>query len=271
MRKESFLDNYYFVQSGSIGKVKCEPNWSWQPAPLTDYDLWYNKSGQGMLWLNGRQHEVLPGTFFIFRPSDNIRAIHDPKDPLTVIFGHFKTYKVVDHLETELPLPDQRFVSVKDPYWLEPLLQQLVDLVAWQNQPEDEELNLLLKLIMTRWGKELAQQDETTRSYYYEHIVRRVHNEIRMRLSEPTDYQTLAASTGLTPRYLSLILKRFSGLSLKETITMLRMERAKHLLKETTMTVTDVSTALGYADIYTFSKLFKRYYGISPSGARSNL
>ncbi|NOV00957.1 AraC family transcriptional regulator [Paenibacillus planticolens] len=271
MRKESTLDNYYFVLSGSSGIVKCEPNWSWQPAPLTDYDLWYNKSGQGMLWLNEKQHDVQPGTFFIFRPGDQIRAVHHSDNPLTVIYCHFKAYHLTDSLEADLAMAEERCVSVKDPYRLEPFLQQLVDSAAWQNQPEDEEFNLLLKLILTRWEKELYRQDETTRNYYYEHIVQRVHNEIRIRLSEPSDYEVLAASTGLTPRYLSLILKRYSGLSLKETITKLRMDRAVHLLNETTMSVTDVSEALGYADIYTFSKLFKRYYGVSPSGVRSNL
>lgn len=268
MRKESSLDNYFFVLSGSSGKVKCEPNWSWQPAPLTDYDLWYNKSGQGVVWLNEKKHHVNPGTFFIFRPGDKIRAMHNPDNPLTVIYCHFKTFRMRDNFEADLPMPEERFVSVKDPYRLEPLLQQLVDFTAWQSQPEDEEFNLLLKLILTRWEKELSSPYETTRNYYYEHILQRLHNEIRLRLSEPSDYKVLAAATGLSPRYLSLILKRYSGLSLKETITKLRMERAVHLLNETTMTITDVSEALGYADIYTFSKLFKRYYGVSPSGVR---
>lgn len=271
MAKESPLYKCFFALSGYNGKMKCEPNWSWQPTPFPDYDLWYVMSGKGDMWINGQHYPVQQGTFFILRPGDRIRAVHDPQTPITVIFCHFQVYHMDKEVEVTLPLGEDRCVFVKDTYRLEPLLHLLVDLAAWKGEREAEEFDLLLKLILTWWERERNRQHETAQSYYYEHIVQQVRNEIMTRLSEPIDYHALAAAVELTPRYLSSILKRYSGLSLKETITKLRMERAMHLLTETTMTVTEVSAALAYSDIYTFSKLFKRYYGFSPTSMRSKI
>jgi AraC-like DNA-binding protein len=85
---------------------------------------------------------------------------------------------------------------------------------------------------------------------------------------ETDDYNELTKDTGFSSRHISHIMKQCTGLTLKETITKLKMERAVHLLSETTLTVSEVADALGYSDIYTFSKLFKRYYGYSPSKIR---
>jgi AraC-type DNA-binding domain-containing proteins len=270
MAKESTLYKCFFVLSGISGKMKCEANWSWHPAPFNDYDLWYCISGRGDMWINEQHYPVHQGTFFIFRPGDNMRAVHDPQNPITVIYCHFQSYHIENEAEVALPFGEERCVFVKDTYRLEPLLHLLVDLAAWKNQREEEEFDLMIKLILTWWERERNRQYETTQNYYYEHIVQQVRNEIRSMMSETIDYDVLAATVELTPRYLSSILKQYSGLSLKETITKLRMERAIHLLSETTMTVTEVSEALAYSDIYTFSKLFKRYYGFSPTAVRAN-
>jgi YesN/AraC family two-component response regulator len=43
------------------------------------------------------------------------------------------------------------------------------------------------------------------------------------------------------------------------------VERARHLLDETELTVGQVATILGYSDVAYFSRQFKRYAGRSPS------
>lgn len=264
--------SYRLALNGNSGKARCEPNWSWQPLPLPDYDLWYAVKGQGDMWINGTRHEVRPGACFIFRPGDVIEASHHQDRPLTVLYCHFL---IADERAGSGggwrdPLPEQRCVYIRDTYRLEPLLHQLVDMSAWAEEEEANgtEFDLLLKLILTRWLKEMDRQHEPARDYYVDRLIQAVHNEIRFRLTEEIDYDAVVAQSGLSARYVSSLMKRHTGLTLKETITKLRMERAAHLLCETSMSVTEVAEALAYSDIYTFSKLFKRYHGCSPSEAR---
>jgi len=51
-------------------------------------------------------------------------------------------------------------------------------------------------------------------------------------------------------------------------IIRMRIERAEHLLVHTGMNVTEVADALGYRDIFFFSRQFKQYTGKSPSEIR---
>ncbi|MNP64606.1 HTH-type transcriptional activator Btr [compost metagenome] len=47
-----------------------------------------------------------------------------------------------------------------------------------------------------------------------------------------------------------------------------RIERAQHLLLYAGMNVTEVADALGYRDIFFFSRQFKQHTGKSPSEIR---
>ncbi len=61
----------------------------------------------------------------------------------------------------------------------------------------------------------------------------------------------------------TLFYKKFS-VTPKEYILLLKMERAKELLQASHMSVADIAFALGYNDIYHFSKIFKAKTGCSP-------
>ncbi|EGO8073496.1 helix-turn-helix transcriptional regulator, partial [Enterococcus faecalis] len=45
----------------------------------------------------------------------------------------------------------------------------------------------------------------------------------------------------------------------------IRLNHAKELLKNDSLSVKEVAKTVGYEDAYHFSKLFKKYYGKSPS------
>ncbi|KOF57789.1 MULTISPECIES: AraC family transcriptional regulator [Clostridium] len=69
----------------------------------------------------------------------------------------------------------------------------------------------------------------------------------------------------LSPVYISKIFKEETGVSPINYLIKIRLEKAKALLKDTTLTVKTIAKSVGYDDAYYFSKLFKKYYNISPS------
>ena len=48
----------------------------------------------------------------------------------------------------------------------------------------------------------------------------------------------------------------------------IRLSKAKELLESSKLSVKEISEAVGYKDPYYFSKLYKKYYGKSPSKTR---
>jgi len=75
----------------------------------------------------------------------------------------------------------------------------------------------------------------------------------------------------LSPVYISKIFKESTGDSPINYLIKLRLSKAKELLETGEQPVNKVSLAVGYSDVYHFSKLFKKYYGCPPSKLKRKL
>jgi YesN/AraC family two-component response regulator len=69
----------------------------------------------------------------------------------------------------------------------------------------------------------------------------------------------------LSPVYISKIFKEETGESPINYLIKIRLEKAKDiLLNGNGGSIKSIANQVGYDDVYHFSKLFKKYYGISP-------
>ena len=80
--------------------------------------------------------------------------------------------------------------------------------------------------------------------------------------------QDIAMDIGIDRSYLSGIFKEVMKMSPQEYLLHYRVEQAEILLKETDRKIGDIAELVGYADAMTFSKMFKKYKGISPQQYR---
>ena len=60
-------------------------------------------------------------------------------------------------------------------------------------------------------------------------------------------------------------------MQMNRLVTELKMEKAAHLLRETDMSIKEITNATGYNDQNYFSKLFKQKFGVSPTEYREAL
>ena len=68
----------------------------------------------------------------------------------------------------------------------------------------------------------------------------------------------------INKNYLSEVFKKKTNMSLLDYITKTKMERGKKLLAEGELRSYEIADKLGYKDAEYFSKLFKKYSGMSP-------
>ncbi len=73
--------------------------------------------------------------------------------------------------------------------------------------------------------------------------------------------EQVARHVHLSPAYLSELFKKQTGMSFIDYKTIVRIENAKKLLMIPSMTISEVSTKVGYTDPKYFSKLFKKITG----------
>lgn len=68
----------------------------------------------------------------------------------------------------------------------------------------------------------------------------------------------------LNPAYFSSLFKQSTGSSFKEYLNMVRIEESKRLLANTDYTIIDIAIAAGFEDQSYFSRVFKKYTGLTP-------
>ena len=78
----------------------------------------------------------------------------------------------------------------------------------------------------------------------------------------------MSEHVGLSSSYLCRIFKEETGLSMNAYITNLRMSKAGELLNDTNSYIKEVAISVGFEDQLYFSRLFKRYSGVTPSEYR---
>jgi AraC-like DNA-binding protein len=82
----------------------------------------------------------------------------------------------------------------------------------------------------------------------------------------PVSIEELAHLSGLSSSHFRLMFKRITGMTSVQFQHYIRINKAKDLLLSGECNVTEAAMAVGFQDIYYFSRLFKKMTGVSPSG-----
>jgi AraC-like DNA-binding protein len=96
----------------------------------------------------------------------------------------------------------------------------------------------------------------------------RARDLIDARYPEPLDVPALAARAHCSPSHFSRSFKRAFGETPHQYLLTRRIERAAHLLRDTDLPVGEISEAVGWQSLGSFSTTFKRVKGHTPSGYR---
>ena len=82
--------------------------------------------------------------------------------------------------------------------------------------------------------------------------------------SDVVTLKDIAAHFSYHPNYISALLHKETGRKFTEILLEKRMERAVLLLKNTTLSVEEITVMLGYSNTSNFYKAFREYYGTTP-------
>jgi len=96
------------------------------------------------------------------------------------------------------------------------------------------------------------------------HLTRFINHHVRTRLGTCE----LARELGLSPGHFRVLFRATYGCAPRTHLMRERMRRAAVLLLESTQSISAIARALGYEDIFVFSRLFKKVWGQSPRAYR---
>lgn len=247
------------------GTVHCGPRWSldrqWSER-LRDYDIWLVWAGRGTMELQGGVRvPIEPGLCMCMRPGGLYLAGQDHRSPLRVTFAHFTLSDPA--LAEELP-PEHR--RVDDLPWTETTLRRAITLL--HEDPEDPMPAMLLAAVLNDLRRPASRTLSGTAGHHHD-IVEQAIAQLRRPGGLWMTPADLAREAGYSVDHFTRVFRQIRGQSPQDFIVTERITAARALLSESSLTVSQIASALGYSSVYYFSRQFRQVTGRTPTDARS--
>jgi len=101
-------------------------------------------------------------------------------------------------------------------------------------------------------------------------VLRQVMDYIDSNLDSPLRMASLAEVCGLSQYRFAHNFKSATGVPPYQYVIRRRLDRAKHMLRQTNLSVLDIANAVGCQSISRFNSLFRQEMGITPSSYRAS-
>lgn len=230
---------------------------------LDDYDFWVVESGRGWLKLNEKTHEVGSGSQFLFKPGDRVSAGQDPKNPLTLYYGHFRPEPHPFWEAIEFPGKMSRPSAE-----LPALFRRTLDrLAAYGGASPKSPLVLKHAYLFEALDILLRSGELRLKNKFLEHpLYERLERILAVLRSRPEETWTLPALAKIASVDSATVIRtfrRFLGTTPARWILKSRLEKGRQFL-ESGSSVREAAERTGFPDAYTFSHAFKRCYKLSP-------
>ena len=241
--REVILLNRQFQDLNPLffGYEICKKGYKYGPAIRKYTLIHYVVEGKGTFQKYGKKYTVNAGQAFLILPEEITTYVADEQEP-----WHYQWIAFDGALSKkfeELP-PVFSF-----PSWV------MSEILEQEDQPlrEYHIASVLFRMYALLFDGKNARN----------HYVRRVRDHIRALYMQPLRVERIAEELNLDRRYLSRLFKQKTGQTIQEYLISVRMEEAKQCLSNG-FSVEESAHLCGYDDASNFSKMFKRYYGISP-------
>ncbi|MEF3303431.1 AraC family transcriptional regulator [Paenibacillus sp. GYB003] len=248
-------------------------------------ELTYVRSGGGYKTVNGVTHRMKPGTACFYLPNHVHESAHDPERPPQVYCCMFDLELIdraaLDSACLELlsriggSLPSYVYMEGEEADRFESALARLRD--EYGRRPETLGRNGLLRSLLTEalllFLREMAAAERASDRHgspdaaaaAFWPALRYVH----VHFAEPLSLGLVAAAAGVSEPVVSRMFREHTGTSFLPYLHRLRVESAAHMLASTDRPVSDVALAAGFESFRSFSRVFGRMKGMTPSAYRS--
>lgn len=238
-------EDYKGLNPVQFGYEDCQKGHFYGPAIRPYWLIHFVVSGFGYYRIGEREYNISPGEMFVIPPFEETFYKADTKKPWSYIWIGFTAsnglpseLKDVVHCPEAIKVFDsmkncENFASGKSAY-LSAKLWELFALLLCNQKPQTD---------------------------YVQYALDCIHSEYMNNIT----VEQISDRLNLDRSYFSTMFKKKTGVSPKQYLTNYRMNIAASLMTEKNTSITVIAYSVGYSDLFTFSKAFKRHYGVSPN------
>ncbi len=256
-----------------VSKVKMVKEGTYHDHDFTE--LSYILSGKGKYVIDGKEYKVEAGDFVVCNPGvKHIHMVTNPKEPTIEFISGFTDFHFKNMSPNSIVFPEGGCILHTTAELKQEISMHCHAMIA------ENESNLIGRYFMLKAHlmqmlllvmREAAHDEKCDQkgcnfeSYNKRYAVNRIINYLNDNYEHKISLEQIAHNMYLSPVYISKIFKEETGESPINYLIKIRLEKAKDiLLNSDNDSIKNIANQVGYDDVYHFSKLFKKYYGISP-------
>jgi Response regulator containing CheY-like receiver domain and AraC-type DNA-binding domain len=258
------LQDYFAPPYITLAHLFHSPNrWEKKPGYHKQYQIQYVCKGTAIYEIEGIAYTTNQGDLILHRPYENHHVRTIPGEPyscISIVF-HFGRHG----LPFEELYGNQHHFG---PYDDHPIGDWLQKIVTHYHQPgvlNQLECQQYLLRTLTELAKSLKQEKLSQIQRKNIAALIQVKNYIHNRFAENIRLRDLEEISGISRNYMCKLFKEEFGMQPLSYLIWLRIQKAKELAIQTNLSIGEIAERVGYADVHTFGKMFKKKTGTSLS------
>ncbi len=235
--------HYPGINPVQVGYERCAPSHAYGPAIRSYWLLHFVVKGKGIYRIGDRKYTLGEGCFFVIPPFVETYYCADAEEPWEYTWVGFEC-------EGELPVPLADVIHC-------PAAARVFEQMRRCGELDGGRTAFLCAKLWELFS--LLSEGESEHEDYIDRALSIIHAEYM----NDINVQRIAKKLGLERTYFSALFKRHTGVSPVQYLKQYRMKHAAALLEQG-KSPTVAAYSVGYADIYLFSKTFKKEFGCAP-------
>ena len=240
------------------------------PEGRNDYQLLYIAAGKGEFYFKGSKEPtiVTKGNMILFRPGEPQVYYYYAVDKTEVYWVHFTGWKVEEYLERyELPHDENVFYTGVSPDypWI---YNQMIRELQLQRVNHEDMISLYMHHIFITINRYIKERRETKNDTIND--IERAAHYFKDNYNKQISIEQYAAEHLMSVNWFIHSFKSVMKMSPMQYIISLRIAMAKGYLENSAKNIAEISNEVGYENALYFSRIFRKYVGLSPSGYRSS-
>ena len=246
------------IYANRVGANIAMPNYHIGPRVTPYYYLLCVIEGEGQFIQQGKTYQLKENDIFCLLPQVIHEYYSNPKHPLKKFILAFNGKQAIQTLAQIGLTPEQ-------PHRTNGVTKQTIDAFLQLFRHHDHPITRLSG-IYTILQTLTVNQLTTSPTTAYENIdwLTQGKHHIEHYFLEQLTVEQIADKVGIERTHFTKMFTKRFNLSPMQYILQLRMNEASLLLQHTNYQIIEIAHAVGYQDISSFSKAFKRQVGVSP-------
>ncbi|WP_219834073.1 AraC family transcriptional regulator [Paenibacillus sp. R14(2021)] len=275
-----FLEIHYFTPSSfekagaawpiRLGRNIAKPNYHIGPRTSPYYYLIFVQDGHGTFIQNGRTYPLRPNDMFCLFPQVTHEYFTDAEKPLRKIFFAFDGKLALQLLERIGLRPQNPHAPSSLTPEILALMEQFIE-VLHHGEPSEREssdltrLAYILRVFDALSACRAAEMLETAPPSSW---LQKGTEYMEIHYADGISIGQVAEYAGVDRTHFTKQFRKAYGVTPIQFLQQLRMNEARLLLAQTSYKIAEIAQSVGYPDLFTFSKAFKKLVGLSPNAYR---